>query len=80
MGPRAELEAGASRHPDDGLKVHSPTLVGFGRGSWTLGVGVNFQHKDLGYALDEAIERALADGEIARIFEGHGLTFTPPQR
>lgn len=80
MGPRAELEVGASRHPDDGLKVHSPTLVGFGRGSWTLGVGVNFQHKDLGYAIDEAIEKALADGAIARIFEGHGLTFTPAQR
>jgi polar amino acid transport system substrate-binding protein len=80
MGPRAELEAGVSRHPDDGLKVHSPPLVGFARGNWTLGVGVNFQHKDLAYAVDDAIEKALADGEIARIFAQHGLTFTAPQR
>lgn len=80
MGPRAELEAGLLRHPDAGLKVHSPPLVGFARGSWTIGVGVNFQHKDLAYAVDEAIEKALADGEIARVFAAHGLTFTPPER
>ncbi|HLP70412.1 MAG TPA: transporter substrate-binding domain-containing protein [Rhizobium sp.] len=80
MGPRAELEAGLARHPDDGLKVHSPPLVGFARGSWTIGVGVGFQHKDLAYAVDDAIERALGDGEISRIFAQYGLTFTPPQR
>lgn len=80
MGPRAELEAGVVRHPDQGLKVHSPSLVGFARGSWTVGVGVNFQHKDLAYAVDEAIANALADGQIADIFKQHGLTFTVPQR
>ncbi|MCF3639622.1 transporter substrate-binding domain-containing protein [Rhizobium sp. TRM95111] len=80
MGPRAELEAGLTRHPDVGLKVHSPPLVGFARGSWTIGVGVNFQHKDLAYAVDAAIEKALADGEVTRIFAAHGLSFTLPQR
>ncbi len=80
MGPRAELEAGVVRHPDQGLKVHSPSLVGFARGSWTVGVGVNLQHKDLAYAVDEAIANALADGQIADIFKQHGLTFTVPQR
>lgn len=80
MGPRAELEAGLARHPDEGLTVHSPPLVGFARGSWTLGVGVNFQHKDLAYAVDDAIEKALITGEIGDIFAEHGLTFTAPQR
>lgn len=80
MGPRAELEAGLTRHPDGGLKVHSPPLVGFARGNWTIGIGVNFQHKDLAYAVDDAIDKALADGQISRIFSHYGLTFTPPQR
>ncbi len=31
MGPRAELEAGLVRHPESGLKVYSPPLVGFAR-------------------------------------------------
>lgn len=80
MGPRAELEAGIIRHQDAGLTVHSPPLVGFARASWTIGVGVNFQHKDLAYAVDEAIEKALADGQVAGIFAAHGLTFTLPKR
>lgn len=80
MGPRAELEAALARHKESGLKTHSPPLVGFARSSWTVGVGVNFQHKDLAYAVDEAIENALASGEIERIFIERGLTYTPPER
>lgn len=80
MGPRAELEDGVLRHEDAGLGVHWPPLVGFSRGNWTIGVGVNFQHKDLAYAVDMAIETALADGRIARIFADHGLTYAAPQR
>ena len=80
MGPRAQLEDGLARHPEAGLKVHEPPLVGFARGKWTIGVGVNFQHKDLGYTVDMAIEKALADGRIAKIFTDYGLTFIPPQR
>lgn len=78
MGPRAQLEAGVARHPDAGLGVHEPHLMGFARGTWTIGVGVNFQHKDLAYSVDMAMNKALEDGRIAAIFAGHGLTFTPP--
>jgi len=80
MGPLAQLEDGVKRHDGAGLAVHLPPLVGLSRGTWTLGVGVNFQHKDLAYAVDMAIEKALADGRIARIFAEHGLTFSSPQR
>jgi ABC-type amino acid transport substrate-binding protein len=80
MGPRAELEAASVRHADMELGLHAPPMVGFSRGSWTVGVGVNFQHRDLAYAVDMAIEQALADGRIAAIFAAHGLTFTAPAR
>lgn len=80
MAPRAELEGGIGRHPEAGLDLHEPPLLGFARGKWTVGVGVNFQHKDLAYAVDMAIETALADGRIAAIFDQYGLTFQPPQR
>lgn len=79
MGQRAQLETGVARHSEAGLKVHEPPLINFGRGKWTLGVGVNFQHKDLAYAVDMAIEKALDDGSVARIFGDYGLTWTPPE-
>lgn len=80
MAPRAQIEDGLSRHPEAGLAVHEPPLVGFARGSWTIGVAVGAQHRDLGYAVDMAVEQALAEGRIAAIFEDHGLTWTPPER
>lgn len=80
MGPRGELQAGAALHPDAGIKVHEPPFTGFSRGRWTIGVGVNFQHRDLAYAVDAAIEAALADGRIAAIFKEHGLDFEAPTR
>lgn len=80
MAPRAHLEAGINRHPDAGLLVHEPPLLGFARGKWTIGIGVDFQHKDLGYAIDMALEEALNDGRIAKIFEDAGVTWQPPTR
>lgn len=80
MGPRAQLQAGIAAHPVAALVVHEPPLVGLARGKWTLGVGVNFQHKDLAYAVDDATAAALADGRIAAIFKTQGLTFEPPAR
>lgn len=80
MGPRAELEAGVARHPDQALAVGLPPLVGFSRGSWTIGVAVSIQHKDLAYAVDMAIETALEDGRISDLFAKRGLTFEPPER
>ncbi|WEX89964.1 transporter substrate-binding domain-containing protein [Sinorhizobium garamanticum] len=78
--PRAELEAGIASHPEASLAVHEPALVGFARGKWTVGVGLNFQHKDLAYAVDDAIAAALANGRIAAIFKNWGVTFGPPTR
>lgn len=76
MGPRAQLEWGAG----DGVAVHQPPLVGFALSSWTLGIAVHHSHRDLAYALDDAIAAALADGRIAAAYAEHGLTFTPPER
>ncbi len=80
MAPRGELEGGLTRHAGTDFAVTEPPLLGFARGKWTLGVGVGLQHKDLGYAVDMAIEKALADGRVAAVFKEHGLTFTPPAR
>ncbi len=76
MGPRAQLDYGLT----EALAVHQPPLPGFSVGSWTVGVGVNFRYRPLGYAVDDAIHAGLSDGRIAAIFESYGLSFTPPER
>ncbi|MDJ0994059.1 MAG: transporter substrate-binding domain-containing protein [Dinoroseobacter sp.] len=74
MGPLAQLEHGVT----DGIGVHAPPLPGFGVGSWTIGVGVHFAYRPLAYAVDDAIYAGLQDGRIAAIFEGFGVSFSPP--
>lgn len=76
MGPLAQLQHGAG----DGVAVHSPPMPGFAVSRWTLGAAVHTSHRDLGYAVDEAIATALADGRIAAIHAEYGLLFLPPER
>lgn len=79
MGPRAQLEIAAAQYPKAGITVSEPPMLGFARSKWTVGAGVSFQHKDLGYAVDMALEKAMAEGKVAAIFKAHGLTYTAPQ-
>ncbi|MFN7225325.1 MAG: amino acid ABC transporter substrate-binding protein, partial [Paracoccaceae bacterium] len=76
MGPLAQLQFGAR----DELAVHQPPLPNFGLSSWTVGIAVHQSHRDLAYALDDAIVAALQDGRMAAAFAAYGLTFTPPDR
>ncbi|TDT77379.1 amino acid ABC transporter substrate-binding protein (PAAT family) [Litoreibacter halocynthiae] len=76
MGPLAQLEFGLN----DSTAVHQPPLAGFAVSKWTLGVAVNFRYRPLSYAVDDAINYALQDGRIAKIYESFGLSFQPPDR
>ena len=75
-GPLGQLEYGLS----DSSDVHQPPLAGFAISKWTVGVAVNFRYRPLSYAVDDAINYALQDGRIARIFEAYGLTHQMPER
>ncbi|PTX54667.1 amino acid ABC transporter substrate-binding protein (PAAT family) [Litoreibacter ponti] len=76
MGPLGQLEHGLTKKTD----VHQPPLAGFAVSKWTLGVAVNFSYRPLSYAVDDAINYALQDGRIAKIYENYGLTFQQPER
>lgn len=76
MGPLGQLEFGL----DDRVAVHQPPLAGFAVSSWTLGVAVSFSYRPLSYAVDDAVNFALQDGRIAKIYESYGLSFQSPER
>lgn len=76
MGPLAQLEWGAG----EGVAVHRPPLAGFGKSTWTLGLGSHFAYRPLSYWADDAVRYALEDGRIEAIFAEYGLTHLPPER
>jgi ABC-type amino acid transport substrate-binding protein len=76
MGPLGQLEFGLG----EGAGVHQPPLAGFAVSNWTLGLAVSFSYRPLSYAVDDAVNYALQDGRIAKIYESYGLSFQAPER
>lgn len=74
MGARAELEHRLA----PGLALHTPPLPGLAIGAWTVGIAVRKTFRDLGYAVEDAVAAAVADGRIAALFAAHGLTWEAP--
>jgi adenylylsulfate kinase-like enzyme len=45
-----------------------------------VGLAVRVNARDLGYALSDEIDRLRESGELAKIFERHGVTLQTPIR
>lgn len=75
-GPLSQLQGNRQQ----GISVHQPPLPGLSRGTWTLGVAVRHNYRRLGYAVDDALGAAIADGRMQEIFDRFGLSFVPPVR
>jgi polar amino acid transport system substrate-binding protein len=55
-----------------------PPMDGIVRENWVVGLAWADNSRDLGYALGAALEKLKASGELARIFESHGVTYVAP--
>ena len=64
----------------DAIGIHEPPFLGLERSKWTLGLALSTQHRPLGYAVDDIIGAAIADGRMERIFADHGVTYLPAVR
>ena len=60
------------------IEVATPPLVNFALNSWTLGIAVRHNFRELSYAADFAISQAIADGRIPEIFARYGVAYTKP--
>lgn len=77
MGPRAQAEWIASK-TERPSKLSEPPLHGLYRSKWPIGLAVRTDSRDLGYALEEAMERLKESGRLAAIFQRYGVTYVAP--
>ena len=77
MGPLGQLEYG-KRHEPKAIQIDSIMLPGLAYGRWTLCGAVRTNHRDLAYAVDDAVKAAIADGSMAAAFAKYGLSYTAP--
>jgi len=77
---RAQAEAVLARSelPPGRIRLTPLTLPGMPANGWPVGMAVKTEHKDLGQALEAALNRLRDSGELLAIFRQHGLTLTAP--
>lgn len=76
---RAQAEAVVSRAgAGDRLRVSALHLPGLPAEGWPIGMAIKAQHKDLGQALEGAMQALRASGELQQLFRQHGLTLAAP--
>lgn len=77
MGVRSNIEALLR---DAGVRpvLIAPPMDGIVRTQWTIGMAWKENSRDLGYAIEGALEKLKERGEIKRIFARYGVTYIAP--
>jgi polar amino acid transport system substrate-binding protein len=77
---RAQAEAVLSRtEPRPGqIRLGTLALGGVPETGWPVGMAIKAEHKELGQALEAALQAMRNSGELLAIFQQHGLTLTAP--
>ena len=76
MGIWSVLEAALAGHRDH-FEIGVAPTPGIATTGWELGLAVKADNPELVAALDRAMGELRADGTLARIFQAHGVTYTP---
>jgi len=76
MAPQSQIEGGLG--PDlKRFELSTVSMQGFGRPNWVVGVAVNHDSRDLGYAVEDIIVALRESGVINRIFSSYGISYRP---
>lgn len=77
---RAQAEAAMASEPTKaaGWQLSALPLPGTPANGWPVGMAVKASNKDLGAAIQSAMQTLQSNGDILAIFKKHGLTLTAP--
>ncbi|MDX2259093.1 MAG: transporter substrate-binding domain-containing protein [Hyphomicrobiaceae bacterium] len=77
MGTRSEVEA-ALRNAPFSVRYTKSEMTPALRASWTIGMAVAEDSRDLGHALAKGLRELRASGELKAIFDKHGVSLVAP--
>jgi ABC-type amino acid transport substrate-binding protein len=79
MAPLSQIE-GALGADKGRCRVANMPLPGLMHRAWPIGMAVKVNSRDLGNAVEAAMDAMLADGTVAKLFAKHGLSYSPPNK
>ena len=77
MAPRCEIQAGLGPNAER-FDLSPIVMTGFAQPTWVVGVAVDNNSRDLGYAVEDIVTAAITSGALQRIFSHHGVSYRPP--
>jgi len=77
MGVRSKLEAMLKETGTRAAFV-TPEMDGIVRRDWVVGMAWKENSRDLGYAIEAALQKIVESGEMKQIYERYGVTYVPP--
>lgn len=78
FAPRSQIEAALGETPDK-YSIDTVLAPGLARDRWNLGAAVSKQNRQLGYAIEDILQRMVAAGEVEDLFARHGLSYRAPE-
>ncbi|MBA4353879.1 MAG: ABC transporter substrate-binding protein [Novosphingobium sp.] len=73
----AQIEAVIADHRDAGIRMRKSALPLMLSPGWDIGIAVKENSRNLGFALDDVMEKMLAGGQMKALFATHGVTWKP---
>ncbi|MEE4316451.1 MAG: transporter substrate-binding domain-containing protein [Erythrobacter sp.] len=78
VATRAQIEAAMAGRPDSRAKLRKSPLPMLPSRGWDIGMAVREDSRSLGFAVEDIVMQMTADGRMAAIFEGHGVSWQQP--
>lgn len=78
MGMRAEIDHQLVLHRGNNFRPAINGFPGMGKQVWDVGMAVKHTHRQLGYAIEAIVDQMVRSGDMAAIFENHGLRYSMP--
>ncbi|SFM63433.1 substrate-binding periplasmic protein [Marinobacter zhejiangensis] len=78
MGMRSEIDFELARQDGDRLQSANNGFPGITKQVWDIGMAVKHTHRQLGYAIEAIVDGMVRNGEVASIYEAHGLRYSIP--
>ena len=79
MAMRSEIDHLLFTANDPRYQVAENGFPSMGKQKWDVGMAVKSSYRQLGYAVEEVVERMVRSGEMATIFSRYGLTYELPE-
>lgn len=78
MAMRSEVDALLFAAGDARYQVAENGFPSMGKQKWDVGMAVKSTYRQLGYAIEEVVDRMVRNGEMAKLFARHGITYELP--